>query len=188
MTARRKMTALALLVTGAMMGGCWDFGFGGGYYDDGYYDGSYSSSNLEVDNGYQAGEMGDIRDYGSEASRHSGYAYEGYTHVRLDSEGSGWWVMSSIDISGVDLADLEPGVVYATPTSGVYEDGEPQVNVVGCSGPSYGNYTFDTSAQRTEIEVEDLGQGARRVFFRAWFVRGGEEQLTEGSFDVRTTG
>lgn len=186
MTARRVGTILALLATGAVMSGCWGgWGFGS-YYD--YGDESYESSNLEVDNGYQAGSMGDIRSYEAAASRHSGNAYGRYTQVRLDSEGSGFWVMSSITISGVDLAELEPGVVYATPTSGVYEEGEPEVSVLGCSGPSYGNYTYDQTADRTEIEVEDLGDGARRVFFRAWFESDGSEQLTEGSFDVRTTG
>lgn len=174
----------ATLALGSMLGGCrwWRLGSRGS-------SGSYGSSesDLVVENAQQSGEMGDIVGYSAPTFQEQGYTYDGYTNVRLDSEGDDWWVMTSISISNVDLDALEPGIVYATATSGVYEGEDPQIDVLGCSGPSFGNYTFDTHAQRAELEVEDLGDGSRRVIYRAWFDRGDGDgdQLAEGSFDYR---
>lgn len=187
--------ALASALCGAvpLMGCWWPSSSGSGWSSSGT---GSSSSNLIVENGHQSGDMGEIEGYAAATFEQEGYVSGDFAHVRLDSQGADWWVMTSIDISGVDLDTLEPDVVYssATPISGVYDPetepraAEPSVNVVGCSGPSYGNYTYDTSADRTEIEVQDLGDGSRRVFFRAWFTpSGGGEQLAEGSFDYRRT-
>lgn len=150
--------------------------------------GDRTSADLHIEQGHQRGAMGDIEAYSASTFQEQGYVADGYAHVRLDSQGPSWWVMSSIDIAGVDLDELEPDVVYATATRGTTsEEGQPTITVVGCSGPSYGNYTYDATASRAEIEVQDLGDGARRVFFRAWFSRrdGSAAQLTEGSFDYR---
>lgn len=179
----------------SMLGGCrlfpsWGSRSGSGYSSSGT---GSTTSDLIVENGHQSGDMGDIEGYSASTFQEQGYTSDGYTNVRLDSEGDGWWVMASITITNGDLDSLEPDVVYATATSGVYdgesEDG-PSVNVLGCSGPTFGNYTYDTTAQRSELEVQDLGDGTRRVFYRAWFQpsTGGELQLAEGSFDYRTTG
>jgi hypothetical protein len=151
-------------------------------------DSSGTSGDLRVENGYQSGAMGEVEEYSATTFQEQGYVSDDYAHVRLDSQGSSWWVMSSIDISGVDLDALEPDVVYlSAPRGTVLAENVPNISVVGCSGPSFGNYTYDATATRAEIEVQDLGDGARRVFFRAWFSpRGGRsEQLTEGHFDYR---
>lgn len=183
--------ACAVIVCAAPLGGCrlFGLGFGSSSSAGGGSDPYYSESDLVVENGLQEGEMGYIEGYSATTFLEQGYTSDNYTHVRLESEGDGWWVMSLINISGVPLDSLEPGVVYATATSGILEEGEPDISVTGCSGPSQGNYTYDTQASRTEMEVEDLGDGVRRVHFRTWYVfEGSGEQLTQGSFDYRTTG
>lgn len=193
-SARSVVWVCAMVACLSMLGGCrlfpsWGSGSRYGSSDD--YGGS--SADLIVESGHQSGDMGYIEGYSASTFQEQGYVSSGYTNVRLDSQGADWWVMTSITISGASLDELEPDVVYATETSGVYdgetEDG-PSVNIVGCSGPELGNYTYDTSAQRTELEVQDLGDGSRRVFYRAWFVPsgGGDLQLAEGSFDYRTVG
>jgi hypothetical protein len=183
---RRRFPSLVMICTvltlGSMLGGCRWLRAWSDYDSPGY-----AASNLSVENGHQSGAMGEVAGYEGAAFQHEGYAYDGYAHIRIDSQGRGWWVMTAIDISGVDLEALEPGVVYATPTAGVIEEGHPQVDVLGCSGPTVGNWTYDRHAERTEIQVQDLSNGARRVSFRAWFTSydGSAEQLAEGSFDVR---
>lgn len=191
--ARHLGLITVVLVAGSMLGGCrWfrspdSYGSrsGGSVYDPGY-----SESSLVVENGHQEGAMGEIDGYAGAATRHEGYEYDGYAHVRIDSEGSGWWVMSSLNINGATLDQLEPGVTYITATSGVLDEDQPDVSVTGCSGPSYGNYTYDTQASRVELEVEENGDGSRHVTFRAYFpdYSTGGEELTTGSFDYRTTG
>jgi hypothetical protein len=185
----------AMVACLSMLGGCRffpSFGSRSSYGSGGGGGVGSTTSDLIVENGHQSGDMGDIEGYSASTFQEQGYTSDGYTQVRLDSQGEGWWVMASITISGADLDELEPDIVYATETSGVY-DGEtdegPSVNLVGCSGPTFGNYTYDTSAQRTELEVQDLGDGSRRVFYRAWFAPsdGGDLQLAEGSFDYRRT-
>ncbi len=196
-SARTVVGVCAMVACLSMLGGCRLFPSWGSSRTYGSSDGDYgygsTTSDLIVENGHQSGDMGYIEGYSASTFQEQGYVSSDYANIRLDSQGAGWWVMTSITISGVDLDALEPEVVYATETSGVY-DGEsdegPSVNIVGCSGPEFGNYTYDTSAQRTEIEVQDLGDGARRVFYRAWFMPTGssELQLAEGSFDYRTVG
>ena len=177
--------ALNVLVLAAamMLGGC--FSLGGYDIDEGPYTGGPGgppavTGALTVSNGVQSGGMGDIRDFEGSASRHDGY-YDTYgSSLRIDSEGSDWWVMSAINITG-DLAGpaFAPGT-HRTYTSGTY-DPDTNVSVTGCSGPSYGNYTFDGPADETTIEVEDLGDGNRRLNFTT---RYGSE-TTSGSVDYR---
>lgn len=145
------------------------------------------SSLITIANGEQNGDMGDIRGFSAGAEDMSGYGNTytpSYSNIRLDSVTDSYWVMSSINISG-DLAGpaFAPGT-HRTFTSGVYEDGEPTVNVVGCSGPEYGNYTFDASGSDVEITVQALPDGARRMDFTVSFHDG---TTTHGSFDYRIT-
>lgn len=140
------------------------------------------SSALVVQNGQQSGEMGEIRGFSGAARDLSGSYDPSYTSVRLDSVGSGYWVMSALNISG-DLAGpaFAPGT-HRTFTTGVWEDGEPTVTVTGCSGPEYGNYTFDSSQGDVEISVEALPTGMRRMHYAVTFQDGA---TTTGSFDYR---
>lgn len=191
MTRRARFLGLVMgvLASGAMLGGCRWFRSPGSYgTPSDPYAPTYTESSLVVENGHQEGAMGEIDGYSGSTFVEEGYAYDGYAHVRLESQGSGWWVMSLVNINGATLDQLEPGVTYVTATSGVLEEGQPDVSVTGCSGPSQGNYTFDTQASRVEMDVEDNADGSRHVTFRAYFpdyATGGEE-LTTGSFDYRT--
>lgn len=140
---------------------------------------------LVVENGQQSGDMGNIRGFSGTAVDMSGYGST-YTstnsNVRLDSVGTGWWAMSSLHIYG-DLAgpDFAPGT-HRTFTSAVWSDGEPTVSVTGCSGPEYGNYTFDSSDGAVEISVEARANGMRRMNYSVRFSDGA---VTTGSFDYR---
>lgn len=177
----------AVLACGAMVGGCrWLRSREEWESLTGRDDAAYVGGDLVVENGYQEGAMGEVTGHAGSTFVEQGYGYEGYTHVRLESQGRGWWVMSLIDVHGATLDDLVPGVVYRSATSGTLDDDAIDVNVTGCSGPSQGNWTYDTQASRVELEVEDLGEGLRRVHFRTWYRNGSGEQLTSGSFDYRT--
>lgn len=141
-----------------------------------------STGTLTVAAGEQRGDMGEIRGFDSPARDHTGYYDSTYANVRLDSVGDDWWVMSAINISG-DLAgpDFAPGT-HRTFTSGVWSDGEPTVTVTGCSGPEYGNYTFDSTGSDVEISVQSLPGGMRRMDYTVRFHDG---LTTHGSFDYR---
>jgi hypothetical protein len=124
--------------------------------------------------------MGELRGFDGAATRHEG-SYDSYgSHIRIDSEGSGWWAMSSIGITG-DLA----GPAFAPGTHRVYTSAtwssENNVSVTGCSGPSYGDYTFDGPADQVTIDIEDLGDGSRRLNYEAIFAG----TVTTGSVDYR---
>lgn len=144
-----------------------------------------SSGTLTVAAGEQRGDMGEIRGFDSPARDLTGYYDSSYANIRLDSVGEGWWVMSAINISG-DLAGpaFAPGT-HRTFTSGVYEPGEPAVTVTGCSGPEYGNYTFDATGGDVDISVQSLPGGMRRMDYAVRFADG---LTTHGSFDYRVDG
>lgn len=182
----RSLAALGLVILATAMSGCFSLG---GYDTSGSGapgGPAVTSGALTVSNGNQTGAMGDIRGFSGSATRHSGY-YDSYgSNLRIDSEGSDWWVMSSLNVTG-DLAGpaFAPGThrVYSSATWG----GDTNVSVTGCSGPSYGDYTFDGPADQVTIDVEDIGGGARRMRYEASF--GGN--VTTGSVDYRidpTTG
>jgi hypothetical protein len=142
------------------------------------------SIGMTVANGVQSGDMGEIRAFAGSASLHSGY-YDTYSStMRIDSEGidatgESWWVMSRLDITG-DLAGpaFAPGT-HRVFTSATYEPED--VSVTGCSGPSYGSYTFDGPADQVTIDVVEVGDGVRRMRFEARFAGG----TTTGSVDYR---
>jgi hypothetical protein len=138
---------------------------------------------LVVENGSQSGHMGDIRGFSGAATNRvdEDYYDASYSFVRLDSTGDGWWVMSAINIWG-DLAGpaFAPGT-RRTFTTGVY-DGDAAVSVTGCSGPEFGNYTFDGEAEDVEISVQSLPSGMRRMSYEVRFYDGA---VTRGSFDYR---
>lgn len=185
----RKLATLLLLSTAIFLGGCWRFPFfssrGGTGGGDTYV--PSGSSTLALSNGNQAGDMGLVLAFDGEASRHTGY-YDTYgANLRLDTEGREW-VMSSIHVTG-DLAGaaFAPGT-RRTYTSGTY-DSANNVSVTGCSGPSYGDYTYDRSADEVTIEIEDLGSGSRRMHFETIYTTdSGARQVTTGSVDYVVPG
>lgn len=188
----RTLPLLLLVTTALTLGGCWRLPFfssgswSGSDGTDSYY--PSRTSNLTLSNGNQAGDMGYIVAFGGDATRHEGY-YDSYgANLRIDSEGSGWWTMSSIHVTG-DLAGeaFAPGT-RRTYTSGTYRS-DDNVSVTGCSGPSFGNYTYDRSAESVTVEIEDLGGGVRRMHFETvYLLDSGARQLTVGSVDYVVPG
>lgn len=177
---RRTAPILVLSALVSLLTGCFDLGGYSVSNGGGGVGVPVTSGALTVANGNQSGAMGSVRDFAGAASRHSGY-YDSYgANLRIDSEGRGWWVMSSISVTG-DLAGaaFAPGT-HRVFTSGTYSADE-NVSVIGCSGPEYGNYTFDGPADEVTIDVTDLGGGQRRMSFVA---RYGSE-TTRGSVDYR---
>lgn len=178
----KSLTMLGVLGLCGALSGCFSLG---GYDID---DSSPSvggpgvvTGSLTVSNGEQSGAMGDIRGFDGAATRHSGY-YDSYgANLRIDSEGSDWWVMSSINVTG-DLA----GPAFAPGTHRVYTSGtwdaENNVTVTGCSGPSYGSYTFDGGADQVTVDIVDLGDGNRRLDFTTNYYDG---TVTTGSVEYR---
>ena len=144
------------------------------------------SESLRVNSGQQAGSMGDIRNFTGVATRLEGNYSPSYSHLRLDSEGSFGWVMSSINVSG-DLAGPEfaPGT-HRIYTNGVPSEGEGEgsVSVVGCSGEEFGNYTFDGPPAETEILIVQLAGDARRMDYTLTFSDGA---VTTGSVVYQVT-
>ena len=152
--------------------------FGGSVYDP-----PAASGSLTLSGGTQSGAMGNITDFSGTVTRYTGDYYGSVSSVRLDSEGSDWWVMSALQING-DLAgdDFVPGT-HRVYTSGVSSDpgSTTRVDVTGCSGPSYGNYTFDTHASEVEVSVNAVSADVRHLDFVATF----GAQVTRGGFDYR---
>lgn len=138
---------------------------------------------LVVTDTFQEGAMGDIASYAAPATTTSADYYGPSAYIRLDSVGEGWWVMSGLSIGNLDLRSAPAGV-YRT-ISGAYEEGDPALSVTGCSGPSYGNYTFDGGAQDVELTLSDNADGSRSVDLVTVFGSGETAQVSRAHFTVR---
>ncbi len=143
----------------------------------------YNDGTLMILSGLQVGDMGNITDYAGDAVASNATYYGSGSSFRLDSLGDDWWVMSYLSISNLDLVNAAPGTYRAT--SGVYDEAAPQVSVTGCSGPTYGNYTYDAGAQDTEIIITDNGDGTRTLDWTARFDFGGTIQDASGTIVYR---
>lgn len=144
---------------------------------------------IRATNVSQQGTMGQIATYASAAEVTNSYYYGSSSSIRLDSIGSDWWVMSAINIGNLDLATAAAGTYRSV--VGVYDDpNDPQVSVTGCSGPSYGNYTYDAPSDETEIVLTDNADGSRSLEVTAFFTYNGERQVARARFDyvVDTSG
>lgn len=148
---------------------------------DPYYDPGYTTQALVASDAQQDGSMGDIQSYQGPARASEGYYYGASSSVRLDSEGTGWWVMSYLSVNNLDLMNAPAGT-YRTSTSSVYDGTEPQVNVTGCSGPSYGNYTVDGGSTEAEITITDNADGTRTLDLTASYNFTGTPQTTHATF------
>jgi hypothetical protein len=135
---------------------------------------TYAATPIVATDLSQEGDMGNVTGYAGTATV-SGEYYGASSYFRLDSVGEGWWVMSAINVANLDLRDAPAGT-YRT-VSGVYSETEPSVSTTGCSGPSYGNYTFDSGAQETEITITDNEDGSRNLEVVAMFSYGSGTQV-----------
>jgi hypothetical protein len=187
----RKQNAMVLALGGLalpLLPGCFffdwlddDYDYGGGGDIAAYNDGS-----LLVEAGAQQGDMGEISGYAADATASNATYYGSSSSVRLDSIGDDWWVMSYVNISNLDIVNAPAGTYRFS--SETYDGSQPSVSVTGCSGPSYGNYTFDTTTSDGEITITDNADGTRTLEFAANFqdyYGGGATQLAEGSIVYR---
>ncbi len=81
----------------------------------------------------------------------------------------------------LETDQLRAGDVYDS------DDRTSYVSVLGCSGPSDGQWTYDDFADRVVVEVEQGDEPTKlRVHYYAEYERYGERtQVVRGSFDVR---
>lgn len=192
---RRIVTAALATLALPLVPGCFFFDdfFDDDYYDDDYYDTypteippAYNDGSLLVESSAQVGDMGDIRGYASDAVASQATYSPTYASVRLDSLGESWWVMSYLSFQNLDLMNAPAGT-YRGSTDGYYDGSSVYISATGCSGPTYGNYTFDATSEDVEVTIVDNADGSRTLEFQASFrpYDGSAPTVAEGSFTYR---
>ncbi len=133
----------------------------GTWGDPGPYPGSVE---LEIGGAFMEGSLGDAREFAEEPYDVQGLRDPSLDVVRFDATDSrsGMWVMAQVEVvGGLDHEALAPGASLdfpGEPVSGLYVGG------VGCSGPSPGNYTYDSSPQSVHVEVQTGSRPGYRRF------------------------
>ena len=138
---------------------------------------SSSSEALAVDDAYVEGDLGWFTGVSADARVVSAYQSFGHIDVELRASGRGWAVMHAIDLQ---TDQLRAGDVYdsAETTS--------RVSVLGCSGPTDGDWTFDDFANRVIIEVEQ-GEASNQLlvhYYAEYESYDHPRQAVRGSFVV----
>lgn len=148
--------------------------------DPGGRSGPATIGELRVWNAQLSGSMGEIRDFRGGTSTIEGHFDPAGTWVRVDADGPSWWAMTGLtldgDLMGPDYApgthrQYVSGIVSGDPTA-------PGADVMGCSGPAHGDYTYDTHSQTVELWVTGTS-ASRHLRYEVNF----DGQITEGSFD-----
>jgi hypothetical protein len=174
--------------------GSTDYTYSDPSYSDPYYDPYTPETNIVVQDGILAGAMGDYSGFEAVAYEQTAYDYGYSANVRLDA-GEGYWVMTSFNIEGgLNHPDLAPGAHLVFDNAARYDtyyepSAEPElfVSVVGCSGPSQGDYTYDDTATEVVVDVEQgLTENDRVILFTATYDHYGTPQVVEGSFGYTT--
>lgn len=130
---------------------------------------------LVVEDAFVEGDLGSVEGVSSEARVASAYESYGYVNIELRAQGRGWAVMHMLDL---ETEQLQAGDVYDSAAPGT-----PHVGVLGCSGPSDGQWDYDVSADRVVVEVfEGSEPDMLRVEYRAEYTSNG--QVATGSFEV----
>lgn len=183
--------ALATVISSLSLGGCL-------YFPEETQD-DYSTRL----NGYNTlgqaellrGDMGNIRGFTSNTVELRTRVPSGGSSatVQLDAVNTReeWWVMTPLSITGgFNHPSLQPGahLVFESGSSvrGTVT-GSPtlRVAVLGCSGPRRPNYTYDRTARRVEVDVEQGSSwDTRRMRFTATFDGpSSQTQTVTGSFE-----
>lgn len=112
---------------------------------------------VDMRGGTLLGDMGEVQGFEDEAPLLRGWSSEGYTNLEVHAakaDGSGA-AMAIVGITG-DLSDpeLQPGAhlefsAIDYPETGLY------VNLIGCSGPTEGDWQFDQSAETVTLDVSE---------------------------------
>ena len=144
----------------------------------------FSNANFTVGRAWLEGEMGDIAEFAGTAYQIEINGRNITIHTGEMSGAEHGWVMARLMFGNGDLLGDEwaPGTIH-TINSG-RGDGQMR-DVVGCSGPRHGNFTFDAHPPEVEIEViATPGGGARNFEFTLEFANG---EITHGGFTVSPT-
>lgn len=122
----------------------------------------------------------------------------GETEMRITTSRSGSTVNSSVRLDAVDAAErrwvmtqltVSGGLLNPTFTPGMTATFSSAsaaavgVRVLGCSGPARGDYTYDHTADRVTVRVEEgPRENSRRMVFDATFSGPSGPQTLRGSF------
>jgi hypothetical protein len=136
-----------------------DGGFGGWDWSWGEEDSDYWSggSALEVKSAEIEGDLGSITTFGGHAtdSNIQTSHWDGYDQVTVtvvDDEGA---AMNIVEIQGgLNHPDLEPGSRLHFDNNVFPDADDLQISVIGCAGPSPGNWDYDRPAEEVDVEVE----------------------------------
>jgi hypothetical protein len=142
-------------------------------YDDSYDDTSYATTAIDVRNASLSGDMGDVRDFADDDATHAAYDYGTESSIEIHARATdGSAAMAILEIQGgVGNADIAPGAHYqfanyeSTP-NGLY------MSVIGCSGPSEGEWYFDEQASDMSVDVSATPEGTTVIDFSARFSSG----------------
>lgn len=134
------------------------------------------------------GTLGQIEGFASEAAELRISGSGSYATVRIDAVNTTarWWAMNNLTISGgLDHAALRPGAHLTFSRTGTATGATGlRVTALGCSGPSRGNYTYDHTAERVDVDVlPGTEEGRNRMVFTAHYAHEGAMQTVQGSFE-----
>lgn len=189
MTIKLALSAAFVSAASLAVGGCLYFPPSSSDRSTGASAPTYGSSS-SVNQVGQAemlqGSLGNVASFSSATPQMHITGSRSYATVRIDALNAAerWWAMNSLTISGgLNHASLQPGAHLtfsntSSSTSGL------RVSVLGCSGPSLNNYTYDHSAQTVTVDVLPGSDATHnRMVFTAVFVNGPQTQQVQGSFE-----
>lgn len=136
--------------------------------EDDYYD----SSVLDIRGASLAGNMGDVHDFWDDTPTTNGYDYGSYSSLEIHAAATDGAAMAILDAQGgFQHADLAPGAHlefsnYSSTPDGLY------MYVIGCAGPSEGNWSYDEQAEELVVDVSATPEGGTVLDFTATFYDG----------------
>lgn len=146
----RHTLALALALVLPALPGCY-LDLGGDDWGGEPWPGSSAESALSTSGGQVNGEIGS-RSVAGTADIRSAYEYGegdyGHTYLELWGDTRRGAAMVGLTLNGLSIADLEPGDTITGSGVGSY------ASVMGCSGPSAGDWEYDVSTDDVTVQVE----------------------------------
>ena len=150
-----------------------------------YYGGSWSE--LRASDGILDGELGNVELTG-EARVAEAYTWGTGATIDLRQSGRGGAAMNALTVDGISLENLAAGTYVTDGGAWGRSSSESDIyfSVIGCAGPSEGNWELDLPAERVEVQVAELEPGVQQITWVATFdVDGPRVQETTGSAVVR---
>lgn len=164
-----------------------------GGFDDGSFNGTNgtggstsTTSSPQSLTGSMRGSMGSVESFATDAATVAVPA--GATSFRLDTPRDAHnWAMTNIVLTQPLTGDAwTPGTTRSADIA--QTSGDPNIaGAVGCSGPSYEDWTFDQHASRVTVHVDDGSTpGSRLVTFAVYWdaTSSNPAQAVTGSFEL----